>query len=340
MGQRGLNPVKLPALAYEIFRAFDAEKHRLNRQKILIACSGGLDSVVLLDVLCSLQVRWNLELVVGHVHHGKSEQADFSKSRNQAEAFVSRLAKTRGLSYVLMAASEHSKLKSEADFRRFRLESIDQVVRELKIDRVALGHHADDLFETRLLRLIRGTGPSGLRAMSQISETKFRPFLKHSRARLLAHARDQKLNWVEDVSNSDPRYLRNWVRNQWLPDLNSRQKGATIALARSLDLLAESISAHPEMTAKTRAETSPTLQRSEFRALSSGEKQRLVAEFGMVFKIKDFGYAKVNEILKRLERLEVTRQRETAFQVGGLVWKIDSKTIQISKADSKTNSNG
>ncbi len=322
--------MKLPALAYDVFRDLEAEKCDLKNQKILVACSGGVDSIVLLDVLWRLKERWNLELVVGHVHHGNSANAGLKDYRDKSADFVRELAKSRGLSFALMEAKD-CPLKSEADFRQFRLDSIDRVVADLKIDRVALGHHADDLLETRLLRLVRGTGVTGLRAMSMFTKSKIRPFLKQSRAKLLEYANRLELEWIEDVSNTDQRYLRNWIRNHWLAELNQRLPGGSTSLARSLDLLAE-IS-----PVDRRAEelAPPSILRAEYSELSNLEKKNCIAAFGYRFNRRDFSFAKVAEIFKRLERLEVTRQREIEFQVGGLVWKIDSKSINVSIAHLK-----
>lgn len=167
--------------------------------------------------------------------------------------------------------------------------------------------------------------------MSMFTKSKIRPFLKQSRAKLLEYANRLELEWIEDVSNTDQRYLRNWIRNHWLAELNQRLPGGSTSLARSLDLLAE-IS-----PVDRRAEelAPPSILRAEYSELSNLEKKNCIAAFGYRFNRRDFSFAKVAEIFKRLERLEVTRQREIEFQVGGLVWKIDSKSINVSIAHLK-----
>lgn len=326
---------KLPSLAFEIFREFGGSTGPLRDQKVLLACSGGLDSVVLVDVFSRLAKRWNLELAIAHVHHGRTGDADVDAFRAEARSFAKALAADFELPFhdILFESlhSEEAPPKSEAALRRFRLIALEGLRQTLEFDRVAFAHHADDLFETRVMRLIRGTGGDGLRAMKPLAGRTVRPFLRVAKARLRHHALTHELSWVEDVSNRDSRYFRNWIRETWLPLLESRRPGSSTSFARSLEVLAQS--AAPDEAADGGSSFDRLeVNRLEFDRLTTAEKQVQVARMGRQFEAKDFGTSRIGEVLKRLARLETTHQKSTSFQVGGLVWKIDPRQITVSKA--------
>jgi tRNA(Ile)-lysidine synthase len=320
---------KLPALAFAIFRDFG---DRLRGQKILIACSGGLDSVTLVDVLVKLAPRLQLNLAIAHIHHGRSNSPEVTHARSAARDATRRLAKLRGLPFYSREAAFDLTLSSEADLRKFRRQALDEILsgERLPFDRVALAHHVDDLFETRLMRLIRGTGAPGLRAMSAFDEKTVRPFLAHRRSEILAFAKQNDLQWLEDPSNKDDVFFRNWIRNNWLPLLEKKRPGAARAFARSLDLLTESIFVSP---AETRFENSrgDRLVRRDFHQLSGEEKREQLASLSRIHGLRDFGKSKIIEVLKRLDCLELKCQREAVFQVGGLIWKLTPYEIETSR---------
>ena len=318
---------KLPPLTFEIFDHFGRENAPFSGQKILVSCSGGLDSVVLVDVFSRLAEKLNLVLGVAHVHHGRSKNSDVEAFRESALELTRSLAIEKRLPFFEIGVDfdeASPELLSEAELRKFRLSELEKIRRENGFDRVAFAHHADDLIETRVMRLIRGTGAHGLRAMSEIGSTSLRPFLFLPKSALREHARTQDLKWVEDVSNSDQKYFRNWVRENWLPLLESRKPGSVAALGRSLDLLTTA-SLQPVWEAST------TMGRQEFHTLDPAEKQVQVARITRSLDAKDFGKSKVDEVLKRLARLEITKQKSIRFQVGGLLWKISPQSIHVAK---------
>jgi tRNA(Ile)-lysidine synthase len=322
---------KLPALAFEIFRDLGP---RLTGQRLLIACSGGLDSVVLLDVLAKLAPRLGLELAVAHIHHGNSVDRGLSQARNRARDFVSNLAKAYQLPFYSREAGSDLALVSEQDLRTFRLHSLDEIVGAgdlQEFDRVALAHHADDLLETRLIRLIRGTGPQGLASMKMLSEKSVRPFLNLSRKELQVYAEQNKVQWLEDPSNADVRYFRNWIRAEWIPLLEEKRPGSMVALARSLDLLSKAVSPlkPPSKIEQKR------FDRKDFHLLSQPEKGTRLAGLVLSFRAADFGQSKIIEVLKRLDRLEVSRQRHANFVVGGIEWRVTPLEIEALRINQK-----
>lgn len=196
-------------------------------QRVAVAVSGGLDSVVLLDVLLETR-RWHggaLEVVT--VDHGlRPGSADDA-------AFVAELARARSLPFHRCTVAVRG--SSEAAARDARYAAFAA----LDADRIALAHHREDLAETVLLHLMRGTGTAGLAGIPRRRGRYVRPLLDEGRGALLAWATARGLAWREDPTNRDPRFLRNRVRHEVLPLLEALRPGAVGALARTAGVVAD-----------------------------------------------------------------------------------------------------
>ncbi len=189
-------------------------------QRIAVAVSGGMDSVVLLDVLVEIAAWHRGELMVVTVDHGTPHAARHA-------AWVEAHAASLGLPCRVFAVSPKS--TSEEHLREARYAAFEGVA----ADRIALGHHADDLAETVLLHLLRGTGVRGLAGMARRRGRYVRPLLDESRDSLVAWAAKRGLGWVEDPSNASHGPLRNRLRHEVLPLLEAARPGAAAAIARS-----------------------------------------------------------------------------------------------------------
>ncbi len=199
-------------------------RHRLwdPGQRVAVAGSGGLDSVVLADVLHRSVGLHGGELIVATVDHG-------TRSGSAADAAsVVALAGRLGLPVVVRELALGSGA-SEATCREAR----HAALRSVGADVVALAHHRRDQAETLLIRLLRGTGPGGLCGMPFRAGDRVRPLLDVDPADLLAWARARDLAFVDDPSKKDPRFLRNRVRHEVLPLLESLRPGVEAALART-----------------------------------------------------------------------------------------------------------
>ncbi len=186
---------------------------------VLVAVSGGPDSVALLDVLGELASGLNLRLAVGHVHHGLRPEAD-------ADADLTRsLAERLGLAFHLDRVTvRHGPPWDglEAEARHVRLAALEARARAIGADRIAMGHTADDQAETVLMRLLDGAGPRGLSGIAAVRGLLIRPLIASRRADVLAHLAARGLASAEDASNRDPRFLRNRIRHEVLPYLAER----------------------------------------------------------------------------------------------------------------------
>jgi tRNA(Ile)-lysidine synthase len=212
----------------------------------VLGVSGGLDSVVLLDLLARFQPEFQWHLLIAHCHHGlRGEAAD------KDAAFVQRLAESKNLPFKLgnepFAQNQTSNGRESIEMaaRRMRHVFLARTARDWNADAIVLAHHADDQLELVFLRLFRGAGGLGLGGMQRKSPSPadltlpiLRPLLDFRRVDLLAHAQTHHLEYREDASNLDLSIPRNRWRHAVLPDLR-RQFGSgwESAVLRSVDLV-------------------------------------------------------------------------------------------------------
>ena len=201
-----------------------------------VALSGGLDSTVLLHLLAGLAQREALPpLSAIHIHHGLQAAADAWPAH--CRELCAALSVPLQVEYVQVASG--ASLERAAREARYAAFAARLGIGELLLT----AQHRDDQAETLLFRLLRGAGVQGLSAMS-VSRALgagqlVRPLLNCSRDELLAYAREHKLTWVEDPSNTDERFSRNYLRRQVLPALLSRWPQAATNMARSAAHLSE-----------------------------------------------------------------------------------------------------
>ena len=188
--------------------------------RVGVAVSGGADSVCLLHLLRELGPRWELKLEVLHLDH----QLRGEESRGDA-GFVRETAAGLGLAAVVRAVdvrglSRESRENVEQAGRRARREFFLGMLREGRLDRVALGHTRSDQAETVLFRFLRGSGSAGLAGMRPVTrEGLVRPLLEIDRCEVLEYLRERGIGWREDSSNLDRSFARNRIRHELLPAL-------------------------------------------------------------------------------------------------------------------------
>lgn len=204
---------------------------------LLLALSGGVDSVVLLHILSQLSTRLPFSLSAMHVHHGLSPHAD--DWLHECE----RMCLEKGISFYSekVHVSPQSGLGVEATAREARYHALERVRQQLSANAIVTAHHMQDQGETLLLQLMRGAGVKGLSAMSQWDAERYllRPLLVVPKAELLQFAAEQQLVWVEDESNTDTSYDRNFMRQKVMPMMRERYPQLDNALLRSASHLAE-----------------------------------------------------------------------------------------------------
>lgn len=199
-----------------------------------VGFSGGLDSTVLLHALVQLQLPVTLRAL--HINHQISPHA------NQWQAQCADVCAQLGVELVAESVAVVNRGKGIEDAAREARYAV--FTRYLRAgDMLLTAHHANDQAETLLLRLLRGTGPRGLAAMAMQrplgAGTLVRPLLTVSRAELEAYGREHQLQWVEDESNRDDAYDRNFLRNQVMPLLARRWPGFMRKWQQTAELCAE-----------------------------------------------------------------------------------------------------
>jgi len=198
---------------------------------VLVAVSGGADSVALLDVLCALRPALSLSLSVMHVHHGLRPEADA-----EADA-VRRLCDGLGVACHLERVAVQRAPPwdgLEAESRRARHAALERGALAVGATHIATGHTADDQAETVLMRLLQGAGPRGLGGIAPVRGRLISPLIETRRGAIVEHLRGRGLAWSEDPSNRDVRFLRNRIRHDLLPFMAELTGGSVVeALCRS-----------------------------------------------------------------------------------------------------------
>lgn len=188
---------------------------KVPRGKYVLAVSGGVDSMALLDLLAK---QAGLSLVVAHFNHGIRPEA------GKDEALVARRAKRLKLAFEA-GHGKLGKIASEETARNARYEFLNRVKSKHRAEAVITAHHQDDLIETALINILRGTGRRGLTAISDNKQI-LRPLLGTPKAEIIEYSQTNHLQWREDTTNSNPDYLRNYIRIKLMPKLSvgERQK--------------------------------------------------------------------------------------------------------------------
>lgn len=223
--------------------------------RFIVAYSGGLDSHVLLHSLVSeKQELGDVQVLAVHVNHGLSVNAQ------QWAAHCAEQCQLLGVPLQQMEIDARAEVgeSPEAAARDGRYAILSSLMEEG--DCLLTAHHQDDQAETLLMQLLRGAGPRGLAAMPKFATFAdgwhARPLLAHSRDELHDYAQQAGLSWIDDESNSDTRFDRNFLRHEIMPKLKSRFPGMASTLSRSANLCAEAtellISAAADDLAKVR----------------------------------------------------------------------------------------
>lgn len=245
---------------------------------LLLGLSGGVDSVVLLHLLVQLSPRFSWRLGALHVHHGISPLAD------SWATFCTELC----AKYAVPLQIER------VDIEPLRAMGIEAAARQLRhaalarqpADFIVLAHHRDDQAETLLLQQLRGAGVRGASAMAMLQPRKdapalLRPLLQADRSELEAYAQQHELSWVEDDSNQDESYPRNFLRHRVLPVLEQRFPAYRTTLARSASHFAEAAELLDELAAMDAREAlqEEHLRVATLRELSPARAKNLLRYF-------------------------------------------------------------
>ena len=227
-----------PALLTHLVRTAHQQQLFAPGQHLLVAVSGGPDSLALLSLLHRLARSWCLTLTAVHCNYGlRGAESD------DDESFVRDFCQERQLSLVihrpkLVKRQHRSSLQAAA--RDARYDFMKQLAHEVGADRIAVGHTANDQAETVLMWLLRGAGMTGLAGMPYAREDRIiRPLLAATREEVVAYLDHEGLSYRRDSSNEKPLYHRNRIRKELLPVITQLAPAAVRVLQRQADLLRE-----------------------------------------------------------------------------------------------------
>ena len=298
---------------------FIRERHLVPGQhRLLVAVSGGPDSVCLLHILVKLQEELKIKLHVAHLDH------QLRGAESEADArFVSQLAQQLGIPATIeqrdvKAYQARQRISLEEAAREVRYAFLDEVARSTGADRVAAGHTTDDHVETILMHLIRGTGtrglrglqPSSLRQSSGSSLTIIRPLLQVSRQETASYCHSHQLRPRTDASNLSLSPLRNRIRHQLLPLLQSYNPRVTEALVRTARIAGDDLAFLEKESARLRGKIvqrqgdTITLDKEGFLKLAPALKRHLLraAIEELLGNLKDIEVRHIEEIMAALTK--------------------------------------
>lgn len=215
----------------------NVKKLLANAKRVAVGVSGGIDSMVLIDWIAKNKKAFSCNFLVIHVDHGINENS------SQWMNFVKNKAQDLGFEFLGVKVSlAHLSNNLEYAARQARY----KVFCESQCDNLILAHHANDQCETFLLKLFRGSGIKGLKSMSEASACWYdnrvsviRPMLSITRQQIEEYARDNMIEHINDPSNQDSKYDRNYVRNEIWPVIEKRFDIADVNTIRSIQHLAE-----------------------------------------------------------------------------------------------------
>jgi len=203
-----------------------------------LAFSGGVDSLVLLHLMSSLHSQIKCRVTAIHINHGLNEEAD----EWQKKCTEMSLSMNIPFKAIKVDAKNPQGQSPEAWARAMRYNAFQEILGSGDI--VLTAHHRDDQLETLLLQLFRGAGPNGLASMpilKSLGQSYLgRPLLSFDRDQILAYASENKLQWINDNSNDDLKFDRNYLRHEILPALKQRWPGLAKTLSRVISHQSES----------------------------------------------------------------------------------------------------
>lgn len=296
-----------------------SEQGLATHESFLLAVSGGLDSMVLLKVMQALKPQARLK--VFHYHHGPTPNTELLAFREQCRDLVRAEASSQT---EFLTAESFSELRSEDEAREARWSALRTV--QQPDDVVITAHHLDDRLETVLLKLIRGTSLEGISGFQMWNQKTFRPFLNLSRAELKKYAEEKAVKWCEDPTNQESDYLRNWLRNKWLPALDEKVPGGRDNLSRSIMRIADSQDVTSTFERSFEAHSQgATVERAWFSFLSKNDQIRALALLLKKQNIHEFTTGQLEEIRKRLDK----NQKDITFDLVARKWVINATHIVI-----------
>lgn len=279
--------------------------------RVLIGVSGGPDSVTLLNVLLSFKKRYNLSFFIAHLDHmlrGKESDEDVNFVKNLAQE-LGLTCEVKSCNLIKIARKEHLTLEEAA--RKCRYKFYLETAKKFVVNKVALGHNADDQVETVLMRFLRGSGLEGLMGIPPVRGKIIRPLIECSREEIEEYCKENKIGYRVDSSNKEVVYFRNKIRLELLPllskDYNKNIKDIILRLRSIISEVSVYLNQETELFFKevVRRESPEmvVIDLKKFISLPMALKRRVIRKSIEVVKgnLYSISFGHNNEILKLTE---------------------------------------
>jgi len=308
--------------------------------KVIVAFSGGVDSTALVYILNSLNRKLKIKLFTAHLNHkirGKDADADAS--------FVKKTSDKLGIpcfieKFDVPGFARQEKLNLEDAARRIRYEFLERIAAKAGANKIALAHTADDNIETFLMRLIRGTGMKGLEGIPPVRDKIIRPMIELYRSEIEQYLSSKKITARIDKTNYDTKYLRNRVRRDLIPALESYNPKIRESLVRAIDA-ANTIQDFIESKAKAAFKKAVSLKTNDQIKLDIKELNRtdpmlkgevLRLAIGAIKKdLVDISLVHIDDIIGQLEK------KRAEVDLPGIYAIVNKGTLSISAEKPKKN---
>ncbi|MCT4602174.1 MAG: tRNA lysidine(34) synthetase TilS [Marinifilum sp.] len=296
----------------KLVRFVEEENLFYRDEKILVAVSGGIDSVVLLHLLQKMEV----ECAVAHCNfhlRAKESDGDFE--------FVKSLAKKNNIPFYskdfdTKAYADTHKISIEMAARELRYEWFNQILELENYQYIAVGHHADDVAETVLINLVRGTGIHGLTGIKSKLGRVIRPLLPFTRKELEEYAESEELNYREDSTNKETDFVRNKIRHQIIPILEKINPSIRKTMSENVQRFHEVEQIYNDVIEENRLHL--VFERENQLLISISRLQELPSPSSHLFEILSpygFHHRDVRMITKSLESISGKRFFSSTHQL-------------------------
>ncbi len=200
------------SLEYKVLGAIKDNRLLEKGDRVIVAVSGGADSISLLFLLLQLKSELDLGIYACHYNHRlRGEESD------RDEQFVEKKCREWGIECIIGSAPASNSFKNEEEARIARYLFFENILQDRRGAKLAIGHNANDLIETFFLQLVRGSGLRGLRSIPLMRKNYLRPLLFTSRKEIELYLKEKNVNFIDDRTNFQLKYTRNFIRLKVIP---------------------------------------------------------------------------------------------------------------------------
>ena len=299
-------------------------KHNLINKTVIIGFSGGFDSMCLLDILYQIKNDASIKLVACHFNH--NWRGDESR---QEQENCQKFCEERGIEFYAKTAPKKLK-KSEAVARVIRYDFFEKAAKKYKADAIFTAHNKNDVAETLLYRVIKGTGIVGLKSIAENRENIYRPLLEVSRDDIEKYCKKNKLKPNVDSSNTDVKYKRNYIRHQLIPasmEINPNVVDALVSLSKVAQDESEIVGEYLSYVNSYIVEDDVIIT-PRFIPLSSSVKKRLIYDLLISLNV-EYEFEKVNNLYEFIQENCTSKKGVKTSLTKGMWLYVSSRTIEV-----------